>query len=473
MSLASINSAINGFVWGPIMLLLLVGCGVLLSFRTGFIQVSKFKTWWNATIVSIFKDKSVHDKSDKSSLSQFQAFTTALAATVGTGNIAGVATAIVAGGPGAVFWMWVSAFFGMCTKYAEALLAVLFRYKAPDGSWMGGAMVYLQKGVKGGLGKFLAGFFCVLTALAAFGIGNMTQVNSIAGSITRLFPVVPGWVVGVILVLLVGLVLIGGLKRIGAVTEKLVPVMALFYVVGGLITIVANASHLGRAFSQIFSQAFSFRAVGGGVAGVVMMRAMRFGVARGVFSNEAGLGSASMAHATANVKEPVKQGLWGVFEVFADTIIVCSITALAILTSFDGMAIADVGLNGAQLSMAAFGTIFGTVGEATVAIALCMFAFSTLISWSYYGNRSATFLFGDKASKVYNIIFTLVVFGGSIGGLELIWDIADTLNGLMAIPNLIGLVCLSGVVAKATKDYFQRRKDANYVEINRTYTDFM
>lgn len=473
MTLESINSAINGFVWGPVMLVFLVGCGVLLSFRTGFLQVSKFKDWWRATVVSIFKDKNVHDKSDTSSLSQFQAFTTALAATVGTGNIAGVATAIVAGGPGAVFWMWVSAFFGMCTKYAEALLAVLFRHKAEDGSWMGGAMVYLEKGVKGGLGKVLAVFFSVLTALAAFGIGNMTQVNSIAGSVTRLFPAVPPLVVGIVLVILTGLVLLGGIKRIGSVTEKLVPFMALFYVLGGLVVIIANAGQLGRAFSQIFAQAFSFRAVGGGIAGVVMMRAMRFGIARGVFSNEAGLGSASMAHATANVKEPVKQGLWGVFEVFADTIIVCSITALAILTSFDGMAIAEVGLNGAQLSMAAFGTVFGTVGEVTVAIGLTLFAFSTLISWSYYGNRASTYLFGSKAGKPYNLIFTLAVIGGSVGGLELIWDIADTLNGLMAIPNLIGLVVLSGVVAKATKDYFQRRKAADYVEVNRTYSDFM
>lgn len=473
MSLENINSAINGFVWGPVMLLLLVGCGVLLSIRTGFLQVRKFNIWWSATIVSIFKDKNVHDKSEGNSLSQFQAFTTALAATVGTGNIAGVATAIVAGGPGAVFWMWVSAFFGMCTKYAEALLAVLFRYKAEDGSWLGGAMVYLQKGVKGPFGRCLAVFFSILTALAAFGIGNMTQVNSIAGSVTRLFPAVPGWAVGLVLVLLTGLVLLGGIKRIGSVTEKLVPFMALFYVVAGLVVIIANASHLGRAFNQIFSEAFSLRAVGGGVAGVVMMRAMRFGVARGVFSNEAGLGSASMAHATANVKEPVKQALWGVFEVFADTIIICSISALAILTSFDGMAIADVGLNGAQLSMAAFGTVLGTVGEATLAVALCMFAFSTLISWSYYGNRASIFLFGGKVGKYYNLIFTLAVFGGSVGGLELIWDIADTLNGLMAIPNLIGLVCLSGVVAKATKDYFQRRQDADYVEISRTYSDFV
>ena len=467
----NIKSAVNNFVWGPVMLVLLVGCGVLLTLRTGVLQITKFKLWWSSTIVSIFKDRSVHDKTDKHSLSQFQALTTALAATVGTGNVAGVATAIVAGGPGAVFWMWLSAFFGMCTKYSEALLAVLFRYKEPDGSWMGGAMVYLRKGVGGWFGKFLGGLFCVFAALAAFGIGNMTQVNSIAGSITRLFPAVPAWVVGVVLILLVGAVVLGGLKRIGAVTEKLVPFMACFYILGGLVVIIANANHIGQAFGQIFSEAFSMRAVGGGVAGVVMMNAMRFGVARGVFSNEAGLGSASMAHATANVKEPVKQGLWGVFEVFADTIIVCTITALSILTAFPD--VASVGLDGAPLSMAAFGTVFGTAGEVIVAIGLCLFAFSTVIGWSYYGNRAVTFLLGDWAGTPYNIIFILAIMGGCMGGLKLVWDIADTLNGLMAIPNLIGLVLLSGVVSRATKDYLTRRREPGYRELSRDYKQFI
>ena len=466
-------SAVQGFVWGPVMLLLLVGCGIWLTLRTGFLQITRLKLWWDSTIVSIFKDKNVHDKSDKHSLSQFQALTTALAATVGTGNVAGVATAIVAGGPGAVFWMWLSAFFGMCTKYSEALLAVLFRYKAPDGSWMGGAMVYLQKGVRGWLGKLLGGLFCIFACLASFGIGNMTQVNSIAGSITRLVPAIPTWAIGVALVLITGMVVLGGLKRIGSVTEALVPFMALLYILGGLIVIISNGENLGRAFHEIFSQAFSFQAVGGGALGIVMMQAMRYGVARGVFSNEAGLGSASMAHATANVKEPVKQGLWGVFEVFADTLVVCSITALSILTSFDGATIRQMGLDGAELSMAAFGSVYGVAGEVVLAVSLCLFAYSTVIGWSYYGNRAISFLLGLKAGKIYNLVFTLVVMGGCLSGLQLVWDIADALNGLMAIPNLIGLFLLSGIVARATKDYFARRKSGRYVELTRTYKDYV
>ena len=471
--LTQIVSAVQGFVWGPVMLLLLVGCGIWLTLRTGFLQVTRLRLWWNATIVSIFKDKNVHDKSDQHSLSQFQALTTALAASVGTGIVAGVASAIVAGCPGAVLWLLVSSFLGLCTMYSEALLAVLFRYKAPDGSWMGGAMVYLERGVKGWLGKLLGGLFCVFACLASFGIGNMTQVNSIAGSITRLVPAIPAWAIGVVLVVITGLVVLGGLKRIGSVTEALVPLMALRYILGGLVVIISNGENLGRAFNEIFSQAFSLRAVGGGALGIVMMQAMRFGVARGVFSNEAGLGSASMAHATANVKEPVKQGLWGVFEVFADTLVVCTITALSILTSFDSATIQQMGLDGAELSMAAFGSVYGIVGEVVLAISLCLFAYSTVIGWSYYGNRAITFLLGLKAGKIYNVVFTIVVMGGCLSGLQLVWDIADALNGLMAIPNLIGLLLLSGVVARATKDYISRRKSPGYVELARTYKDFI
>ena len=245
------------------------------------------------------------------------------------------------------------------------------------------------------------------------------------------------------------------------------------YILGGLIVIISNGENLGRAFHEIFSQAFSFQAVGGGALGIVMMQAMRYGVARGVFSNEAGLGSASMAHATSNVKEPVKQGLWGVFEVFADTLVVCSITALSILTSFDSATIRQMGLDGAELSMAAFGSVYGIAGEVVLAVSLCLFAYSTVIGWSYYGNRAISFLLGLKAGKIYNLVFTLVVMGGCLSGLQLVWDIADALNGLMAIPNLIGLFLLSGIVARATKDYFARRKSGRYVELTRTYKDFV
>ena len=451
MELSSSIEAVREAVWGPAMVALLLGCGIYLSIRTGFVQLTRFRAWWRGTILSLFRDKRVRQGQGKQSLSQFQALTTALAATVGTGNIAGVATAILTGGPGAVFWMWISAFFGMCTKYAEALLAVRYRYRDKAGNWMGGAMVYLGRGVRGPLGKGLAVAFCLFAALAAFGIGNMTQVNAIAGAFRYLAPGLPTWGVGLAVMALAAPVLLGGIRRIGAVTERLVPLMSILYILGGLGVILFYGENLGRAFRQIFQGAFSLKAAGGGLAGTAMARALRYGVARGVFSNEAGLGSASMAHAAADVENPVQQGYWGIFEVFADTIVVCTITALVLLTAFDGEQLGSLGLQGAQLSIAAFGAVYGPGGEVLLALSLCLFAFSTVIGWSYYGNRAITFLLGPGASRPYTFVYILAILGGCTGSLELVWNVADILNGLMAIPNVIGLLLLSGEVARLTR----------------------
>ncbi len=448
--LMEINGIINDFVWGPPMLILLVGTGIYLTIRTNFFAITKLGYVLRETLMKMFQK----GQGGEGEITPFQAVATALAATVGTGNIAGVATAIAIGGPGAIFWMWVSAIFGMTTKYAEVVLSIQYREKTEDGRFVGGPMYYISNGLKGM--KWLAYVFAFFGALAAFGIGNMVQSNSIAQSLEVTFKI-PPLVTGIVVAVAVAVVILGGLKRIATVTEKLVPFMAAFYILGGLLIIIINGKHIPEAFGLIFGSAFTGTAAIGGFTGSVMKEAMKRGVARGVFSNEAGLGSAPIAHAAATTDHPVRQGLWGVFEVFIDTIIICTITALSIITS----GVWNSGETGAALTTHAFNTgLPGTWGGIIVSIGILLFAFSTLLGWSYYGERCAEYLFGPKVIKVYRIIWIPFVVIGAIGGLDFLWDLADTLNGLMAIPNLIGILGLSGVVIKLTKDFFDNQYKA-------------
>lgn len=454
-TIESVNSVINGFVWGPVMLLLLVGTGILLTIRAGFPQLTKLGTIMKSTVGSLFGEDA--HKKDEAGISPYQAVATALASTVGTGNITGVATAIVAGGPGAVFWMWVSALFGTMTKFAEVTLAVKFRQKNERGEWVGGPMYYMENGLNA---KWLGVIFACFATLASFGIGNMTQSNSIATALNETVGISPV-VTGVVVAIIVAFVILGGIKRIAEVTERLVPVMGVIYVLLGVITIALNLDKLPGAFAIIFQGAFAPQSVLGGVMGYTIMNAIRFGFARGVFSNEAGLGSAPIAHAAANTDNPVKQGMWGAFEVIFDTFIICTITSLVVVMS--GMYTAE-GLDGAALSIAAFNQSVGMFGTVGVTIGTVLFALSTLLGWSYYGEKSIEYLFKTKSwvgnvKLGYRVVFIVMSFVGAVGGLQLIWAIADTLNGLMAIPNLIALVLLSGTVTKLVRDYFRELKE--------------
>ena len=461
---AEINGAINGFVWGIPCLTLLIATGVLMTVLTKGFQFSHFAYWFKNTIGSIFHKKVSGHVQDKGSISQFQALCTALAATVGVGNIAGVATAIASGGPGAIFWMWVAAIFGSMTNYSENVLGIYYRRKNPKGEWAGGAMYYLRDGLgsyKGckQVGKVLAVLFSIFAVLASFGIGNSSQVNTIATNMTSAFSI-PAWITGIVLMIMAGLVIVGGIKRIASVTEKIVPFMVVFYILGALIIIFVHACSILPAFGAIFSFAFGFKAVGGAAIGLAVKSAVTWGFKRGVFSNEAGLGSSVMVHSASNVKEPVRQGMWGIFEVFADTIIVCTLTALVVLTS--GL----VDLNtGAMLTDAvdsvlvasAFSHVFGYAGSAFIAIAILLFAFSTVLGWSYYGTKAWEYLFGTAATMIYKVIFVLFIIVGATMNLDLAWDISDTFNGLMSIPNLIGVLSLSPLVMKITANYVNRK----------------
>ena len=461
---AEINGAINGFVWGIPCLTLLIATGVLMTVLTKGFQFSHFAYWFKNTIGSIFHKKVSGHVQDKGSISQFQALCTALAATVGVGNIAGVATAIASGGPGAIFWMWVAAIFGSMTNYSENVLGIYYRRKNPKGEWAGGAMYYLRDGLgsyKGfkQVGKVLSILFSIFAVLASFGIGNSSQVNTIATNMTSAFSI-PAWITGIVLMIMAGLVIVGGIKRIASVTEKIVPFMVVFYILGALIIIIVHAGSILPAFGAIFSFAFGFKAVGGAAIGLAVKSAVTWGFKRGVFSNEAGLGSSVMVHSASNVKEPVRQGMWGIFEVFADTIIVCTLTALVVLTS--GL----VDLNtGAMLTDAvdsvlvasAFSHVFGYAGSAFIAIAILLFAFSTVLGWSYYGTKAWEYLFGTAATMIYKVIFVLFIIVGATMNLDLAWDISDTFNGLMSIPNLIGVLSLSPLVMKITANYVNRK----------------
>jgi AGCS family alanine or glycine:cation symporter len=418
------------------------------------------------TLGGIFVNKKVtaHTAKEDRQISQFQSLCTALAATIGTGNIAGVAAALATGGPGSIFWMWITAFFGMMTNYSENVLGIFYRRKNEHGEWSGGAMYYLNDGLGSKknckyLGKALAVLFAVFCVLASFGIGNMSQINSIAVNMNTVFGV-PMFITGIFLMIIAGLVVVGGIKRIAAVTEKLVPFMAIAYVAGAIIIVIFNYDQVAAAFTAIFKGAFAMKAVGGGIVGSGVRSAVTWGMKRGVFSNEAGLGSSVMVHSASNVKEPVQQGMWGIFEVFADTIVVCTLTALAVLTS----GVMDLS-TGEMISSAektalvseSFSTVFGHAGGAFIAIAILLFAFSTTLGWSIYGTKAFEYLFGTKATIGYKVVFVVFIAVGATMNLELAWDLSDTFNGLMAIPNLIGVLSLSGTVSAITKNYIDRR----------------
>ena len=457
-TITAINSAINGFVWGPVMLALLVGTGVFLTFRTGWIQVRQFGYIMKNTVGSLFTKKETESGKN---LSAFQAVCTAMAGTVGTGNIAGVTGAIFVGGPGAVFWMWVSAFFGMCTKYSEIALAMKYRVTDENGVYKGGPMYYIEKGL-GKKWKPLAILFAILGGLTSFGIGNIAQSSEIAGAMKGLVGMDP-LVTGIILAAIIAIVVFGGAQRIGQVTSYMVPFMSIFYVLAGILVIVLRAGEVPAALATIVTSAFSFEAVGGGVFGYAIIVAMRQGFARGVFSNEAGMGSAPIAHAATATEEPAEQAMWGVFEVFFDTIIICSITGLTVVLSgiYDIEGGLDAFASKGAAAAAAFNAILpGTLGGTIIQISLLFFALSTILSWSYYGERFWGYLTNNNKafSLVYKAVFVLVTLVGTTGSGTLMWDISDTLNGAMTIPNLIALLALSGVVSKITKDYFQNKR---------------
>lgn len=451
-----INSVVNNFIWGVPAMLCIFGVGLYLSIRTNFLQIRKFPYAIKTTIGRMFRKKNASD----GALTPFQAVCTALAATVGTGNIAGVAGAIAIGGPGAVFWMWVSALLGMCTKFAEVTLAVQFREKNANGDLVGGPMYY----IKNGLGKkwlWLAYLFAAFGVLTVFGTGNATQVNTITTAVNSAllnYHVIPegavatsNLIIGIIITILVGMILLGGIKRIGQVTEKLVPFMALLYIVLAIGVVVINIRVLPAVFVSIVRGAFQPSAVTGGVVGSMFL-SMKKGVSRGIFSNEAGLGTGSIAHACADTRKPVKQGMFGIFEVFADTIVICTLTALVILCS-------QVPINygaaaGAELTIQGFTSVYGDWVSIFTALAMCCFAFSTILGWGLYGARCIEFLFSEKVIKPFMVAYALVAILGATANLGLMWSIAETFNGLMAIPNLIALFLLSGIVVKMVKDYF-------------------
>ncbi len=457
------NAIVNGIIWGPLMLTLLVGTGVYLSCILGFPQLRYFKIVWK----EVFKKKKHDKKAGDKSISSFAAMATAMAATVGTGNIAGVATALHLGGPGALVWMLFSAFFGMCTKFSEVVLAVHFRQKDPDGDWRGGTMYILEHGAGQ---KWLAVLFALFAFLASFGIGAAVQANSTAEGLKLGFNIDP-MVSGVVLAIMTGLVIIGGLKSLSTVTTYLVPFMAIFYIVGSVILLVQHFGMVGDAVMVAVKYAFSDpRAMPGALAGWTVKVAVTKGIARGVFSNEAGLGSAPMVHATANVDHPARQGLYGIFEVFMDTVVLCSMTALVIIAT--GTLTGQGELTGAQLTLYAFEKGLGPAGKYVLSIALALFAFTTILGWYWYAETAATYLFGVWFKPVMKIAWLIMIVIGAggqsimefmgIGGgnsfLTNLWDVADTLNGLMAIPNLIGLLLLSGVLRKVVADFDAKRK---------------
>lgn len=451
-----INSAVNNFIWGVPAMICIIGVGLVLSIRTGFLQIRKFPYAMKVTIGRMFKKKEAAD----GAMTPFQAVCTALAATVGTGNIAGVAGAIAIGGPGAVFWMWISAILGMCTKFSEVTLAVHFREKNEKGELVGGPMYYIKNGLKKHW-HWLAYLFSIFGVLTVFGTGNATQVNTITtaidsalfnyGIISKDSASTVNLIIGIVLAVLLSLILLGGIKRIGQVTEKLVPFMAIIYIVFALGVVALNFQNIPHVFASIFKGAFSPASVTGGAVGSFFM-SMKKGVSRGIFSNEAGLGTGSIAHACADTRKPVKQGVFGIFEVFIDTIVICTLTALVILCS-------EIPVNygsaaGAELTILGFTSTYGTWISIFTAVAMCCFAFSTIIGWGLYGSRCIEFLLGPKVNKPFMLVYSLVAIVGATMDLGLMWSIAETFNGLMAIPNLIAVFLLSGVVVKLVKEYF-------------------
>ena len=455
-TIESINNVVNNFIWGVPAMICIIGVGLVLSFQTRFLQIRKFPYAMKVTIGRMFRKKQAAD----GAMTPFQAVCTALAATVGTGNIAGVAGAIAIGGPGAVFWMWISALLGMCTKFSEVTLAVHFREKNDKGEFVGGPMYYIKNGLKKHW-HWLAYLFAAFGVITVFGTGNATQVNTITtaidsalfnyGIISRDSASTINLVIGIVLAVLLALILLGGIKRIGQVTEKLVPFMALFYVVLALGVVILNINHVPAVFKEIVEGAFSPASVTGGVVGSFFM-SMKKGVSRGIFSNEAGLGTGSIAHACADTRKPVKQGFFGIFEVFVDTIVICTLTALVILCSEVPITYGQAA--GAELTISGFTATYGNWVSLFTAVAMCCFAFSTIIGWGLYGARCIEFLFGTKVNKPFMFVYSLVAIVGATLDLGLLWSIAETFNGLMAIPNLIAVFLLSGVVVKLVREHF-------------------
>ncbi len=479
-SLAKFNDAVNTFVWTKTGVWLLVAVGLVMTIITCCFQVTHIGHWMKHTVGSLFKKDVIGHSKDAKAISPFQALCTALAATIGTGNIAGVAAAIVIGGPGAVFWMWLAAFFGMMTNYSENVLGIYYRRRNNNGEWSGGAMYYLTDGLgsKKGckwVGRILAILFSIFTMLASFGIGSMGQVNKIVANVVTAFDIkalssvtlygkvtLYNVIIGVVIMILAAMIVLGGLKRIASVAEKIVPFMVIFFILGSITIISVNYDQILPAFKAIFVTAFKPMAVVGGGIGAVIGKVMTQGFKRGVFSNEAGLGSSVMVHSNSNVKEPVMQGMWGIFEVFADTIIVCTMTALVVLTSgvYDlNTGLMQEGMSDATLVASAFNTIFswGNIGEKFIAVAMFLFAFTTVLGWSHYGAKAWEYLFGTKTTVVFKIIHIITIIFGAVMTSSLAWDISDTFNGLMMLPNLIGVIALSGLVMKITRNYVDRK----------------
>jgi AGCS family alanine or glycine:cation symporter len=444
-----INDTIHSIVWGPFMLVIMAGVGGYYTLKTNCFPIHCWKMILKCTIGEF----SNHKKSkDKGTISSFQAAATSLAGCLGTGNIVGVATALVSGGAGSLFWMWISAFLGMMTKYAEILLSCHFKEKNKKGEWVGGPMYYIEKGLHQ---KWLAVIFSICCIFASFGMGNMTQVNSIVGAVQTIFPISGIWI-GIIMALGVGFVIIGGMKRIAKFSSVIVPFFAVFYMIGSIIVLVTHSQNIPKALTQIVSEAFGLQTMGGGFLGYTMKNAIQYGFSRGVFSNEAGLGSAAIAHSTSVNENPAKEGMWGIFEVFLDTIVMCTITGLVILTTD----VLGKGYNGAQLTLSAFSTTYGTgVSNLFLTVSIAFFAFSTLIGWAYYGEQCVEYLFHNKISvSVYKAIYLAAILIGSVMELTTVWKISDTFNGMMAIPNLIALIFLSKIVLHVTKSSDNRIK---------------
>ncbi len=445
-TLLAFERALNGYVWGGPMIALLMGTGVLLTILTGFVQFRRLGTALREVLGKVFSGAE-----GSGSVTPFQAVATALASTVGVGNIAGVATAIFLGGPGALFWLWVSGVLGMCTKFAEIVVALHYREPDASGTMRGGAMYVLRKGL--GL-PWLGTAFALLTSLAAFGIGNMVQANSVAASLQESFGISP-MLTGIVLVVVTAMVIIGGIQRIGEVTQIMVPFMALLYLGGGLVILVRFAGQIPEALALVFDGAFSGTAATGGFAGSTVMLALRYGVARGLFSNEAGLGSAPMVHAAAQTDHPVRQGMYGIFEVFVDTILICSVTGLVILVT----GVWSSGADGAALSARAFEVgLPGTWGHIVVTGGILLFSYSTLIGWSYYGETGIVYLLGARAAVPYRLLWLLFIYLGAVGSLQVVWGIADTLNGLMALPNLVAVLGSIPLLLRLQKEFFASQK---------------
>ena len=484
-TVTKVNDVINGIVWGWPVIILILGTGLLLSIRTRFLQVRKFGNSWAATIIPTIKSigKKQEKKPGEKTVSQFEAFSAAISGTVGTGNIIGVVAAILTGGPGAVFWMWVSAFFGMVTNYSENVLGLYFRKKDKDGEFSGGAFHYIEKGLGWKWLGYVAAVFCMLAAIGMSGVQTNKISGTVSGSLDQAFHFgedgmfVVKLLIGVIVAIVAAAIILGGIKRIGKVASMLVPFMSLLFIVMALISVIAHADKIGSAFGMIFGNAFNFKAAGGGIFGYAFAQTIKKGMARGVFSNEAGLGSSVIAHSASETKEPVMQGLWGVFEVFFDTFIICTFTALMMLTTVDVGA-----LTGAEgdtaTALAMFSNNFGVFGTVTFSIILPLFAFTTIMAWSYYGEKATAFCFqwlGEKGQKIavvaFKIIYVLLIVASAVIESDLLWNISDTANGLMAIPNLIALIAMSGLVWKITKNYYDRKSGIDVKPMLSAYSE--